>query len=225
MLWVSQLWVQFAGSEQSQGLAQDHHSAAVTPLLFTVAKSSQLMNCVEMLTWVLEPGHSWMLSSMLIPPGAHPALAGAVQSLLLHFASRPAALLRTPHVTCLAWVTSGNGRELAAVSGHGYSCHLCDPVPLPSDALYSIGWRHRCTQLRRLLSPGDNRHYLDPDRWPKSTRDAIWHLLWLLCPHQLISCKGVLLPTGLGSRGSWQSILAVGWSKGWGGVWKRFNHF
>ena len=61
--------------------------------------------------------------------------------------------------------------------------------PLPRDALYPTGWRHRDTQVWGFLSPGGNRCYLDPDPGPKSTGDAVWDLLWLLYPH--------LVPTSL----------------------------
>lgn len=131
-------------------------------------------------------GHAWILGSMPIPLGAHLPLARAAPSPLLPFAPHPAALLWPPLVTRPAQVTSGDGRELAAVSGHSYSCHLRDPIPCPEMLFIPRGGGTNAPKFGdfsalvamdaigtiRTLIPGQ-----------KSTRDAPWHLLWLLCPH------------------------------------------
>lgn len=142
-MWLSRLQDQFGGSEQSRAqhttIPRVLH-AAVSPPLYTVPQISQLISCVEMLTWVCRgsAGHcgrtqgtagcSAPCPSLLVLISLQPEL---LDSPLLRFAPHPAALPRPPHVTRPGQVTSGDSGELAALSGHGYSCRLHDPISCP----------------------------------------------------------------------------------------------
>ena len=157
---------------------------------------------------------------MPVLPGAHLPPARAARSLLPRFAPHPAALPRPPHVTCPAQVTSGDGGEPAAVSGHGYSCRLRDPVPCPEMLFIPRGGGTETPKFGDFSAP--------------VAIGAIWTLTLgqkaLEMPYGI--CCGFYIPIWsppartlagsvaarrhLGSSGSGQSILTVWWSRGWG---------
>lgn len=114
------------------------------------------------------------------PPGTQVPLPIAACFWLLHFTPHPAALPRPPRVTVPAWVTSGNDEELAAASGHGYSCRLRHPVPGPQMLFIPWGGSTNAPRFGDFSSLEVIDASLDPDSCQNATEmfygiDVPWH--------------------------------------------------
>lgn len=144
-----------------------------------------------------------------VPPGTQLPLSRAACFSLLHFAPHPAAVPRPPCVTLPAWVTSGDDEELAAASGHGYSCRLRHPVLCPEMLFIPWGGSTNAPRFGDFSSLVAIGAYLDPGPCQKATE-----MFYGICWGFMSPPAHILALLSSGSRQSGQGA----------GMWKGFNH-